>query len=84
MKVMLFGASWCEPCKALKPTFAEIMDEVAGVEFEYIDVDGNAELRRKYKVMSVPTMIFERDGEVVDRLVGLQPKDRIIEKMFER
>lgn len=83
MKIILFGADWCIPCQGFKPVFKEIMKEVEGVEFEIVNVDLEPELRSKYRVMSVPTIIVLEDEQLTGRLVGVYPKDFIIEKIMK-
>lgn len=77
-----FGAVWCTPCKVLEP----IMEELAGewgddVLVAKIDVDHHADIAGGYQVLSVPTTILFKDGEPLERFVGLQPKQRLNEKV---
>lgn len=73
--VKKFFGQWCNPCKALAPTFNEMKQQYAGrVIFESIDVDENAATAQKYGVRSVPTIIIEKDGQEVQRFVGLSSK----------
>lgn len=69
-------ADWCAPCKRIAP----ILDEVAGevdAAIGKLNVDENRETPSKFGVTAIPTMLIFRDGEVVDRLQGLMPKDKI-------
>ena len=76
-----FSATWCGPCKALAP----ILDEV-GAEFEgkanvvKIDVDESDDLAIEFGIRSVPTVLFFKNGEIVDKFVGAVPKAQIVEK----
>lgn len=77
-----FSATWCGPCKALAP----ILDEV-GAEFEgkanvvKIDVDESDDLAIEFGIRSVPTVLFFKNGEIVDKFVGAVPKAQIVEKI---
>ena len=74
IKVKRFTATWCGPCKTLAPIFTELESEISGVTFETIDVDQNKEETANYMVTSVPTVVIEKDGQVVQRYTGVQPK----------
>ena len=74
VKVKRFTATWCGPCKVLAPIFAELESEIQGVTFETIDVDQNREETANYMVTSVPTVVIEKDGQLVQRYTGVQPK----------
>lgn len=79
-----FYAEWCAPCKAMAPIIEELSNEMKGkVAFGKIDVDKNEESRNKYGVMSVPTLIIFSSGKLVDRIVGLFPKE-MIKKRLEK
>lgn len=77
-----FWATWCGPCRAIAPIIEELAAEFGenGIVGK-VDVDNNQMVAQKYKVMSIPTLLFFKDGEVVDRQVGLVPKSVIAGKL---
>lgn len=68
--VIDFTASWCGPCKMIAPFFKELSESIADVIFLKVDVDENPETAAKYSVSAMPTFVFIKQGEVVDRLMG--------------
>jgi thioredoxin len=78
-----FGATWCGPCKALAPVIDELAGEYAerGVKIGKCDVDEAGDLAAKFGIMSVPTIIFFKDGQKVDTLMGNQPKPALASKI---
>ena len=77
-----FWAVWCGPCRVLSPTVDEIAEEYAGkVDVVKCNVDDADEVAMKYRVMSIPTLLFFKDGQVVDKSVGLVSKDEIVERL---
>src|SRR3989338_2063252 len=79
-----FWAAWCVPCKVMDPEFAEAAKEMKGkVNFAKVDVESNQELANRFEVMSIPTTILMKGGEVVDKRVGTMDKDAIIEFIEE-
>ena len=73
-----FWASWCGPCKALAPVIDEIANEVSDVKIGKVNTDESMELAQKYRVMSIPTLIYFKGGEVAGMLRGLQSKEDIL------
>ena len=70
-----FWATWCGPCKAMGPSIDELATEYEGKALiGKVDVEENNDLAEKYAIRSVPTIIFFKDGEMVDKMVGLQSK----------
>ena len=77
--VIDFWAGWCGPCKMMAPHFAEAAKELKGkVNFGKIDVESETGLANRFQVMSIPTVIFFKDGEQVNRTVGAVPKDTLM------
>ncbi len=73
-----FWAEWCGPCKMLSPVVDEIAEEVSNVKVGKINVDEQQDLAEKYGVMSIPTLILFKGGEVAETSVGVVPKDAIL------
>jgi len=77
-----FWAPWCGYCTKLTPVFEELATEMGDkVKFVKINVDENRAIAQKYNVMSLPTMLFIKDGEQVEKLMGFMPKVTIISKI---
>ncbi|MCE5197435.1 MAG: thioredoxin [Armatimonadota bacterium] len=77
-----FWAEWCGPCKALGPTIDQIAAEYAGkLKVFKLDVQSEAAVASKYGVSSIPTLLIFKGGDIVDRLVGLQPKQNITSRI---
>jgi thioredoxin-like negative regulator of GroEL len=83
VKLLLFTAEWCAPCKQLKPIVRELAEEYS-LELQEVDVDADGSLVRKFDVKSIPCLVFlGRNGEVVDILHGVKPKS-FIRQIIER
>ncbi|MEG0071951.1 MAG: thioredoxin [Raoultibacter sp.] len=77
-----FFATWCGPCKMLAPLIDEVAQEVAGKATVYkLDVDQSPDIASRYSVMSVPTLIVFKGGQVAQQAVGAQPKARLLEML---
>ena len=72
--VKKFSAVWCGPCRALAPVMTEIKGQFSNVTFEDYDVDEAYDESSKYGITSVPTIIIEKNGEIVERFTGLSSK----------
>ena len=75
-----FYATWCKPCKVMSPIIEEIAKEYKEVKFVKVDIDKNEDLAIKYNIMSIPTMLIVKNGEVTKRLVGIMNKENIIKE----
>lgn len=74
-----FYADWCGPCKMQSPIIDEIADERQDIKVGKINVDENSNLAAKYGVMSIPTLVVIKNGEIKNTFVGLTSKERIEE-----
>jgi thioredoxin 1 len=74
-----FSASWCGPCKMFKPVVNELISE--GHNIEIIDVDDNQSLAQQYQIQSIPTIVIEEDGQIVDGIMGATSKDDLVQRL---
>ena len=73
-----FYADWCGPCRMMAPIVDEISDEVEGVEFYKVNCDNEQELAAKYEVMTIPTLLILKKGQVLKEFIGVTDKEEII------
>lgn len=79
--ILEFGAEWCQPCKRLEPILEQLAQRWgAKVRFARIDVDESADIAMRYQVMGVPTLILFSGGAARERVTGLQPLDRLVDR----
>ena len=77
-----FWAVWCGPCRMLSPIVDEIAEEMADkVTVVKCNVDDCEDIAMQYRIMSIPTLIFFKNGEIVDKTVGAMPKSALVEKI---
>jgi thioredoxin 1 len=77
-----FSATWCGPCKQLKPIVEALADEYAGrVDVVHIDVDEARDTAARFGVMSVPTLLFFKNGEPADQVTGVVPGETLKQKL---
>ncbi len=76
-----FWASWCGPCKMLAPIIDQVAEEAADFVVGKVNVDEEPDLAMKYKIMSIPTLVAIKGGEVVKQSVGMQTKQQILDMM---
>ena len=75
-----FWAEWCGPCRALEPILKEVASENGDkITVAKVNVDENPDIARQFDIMSIPTLILFKGGQIVDKIVGLAPKDRLKE-----
>ncbi len=75
-----FWAPWCGPCKAIAPTLDELAKEFSEIiEIAKVNVDDHGDIAATYGVRAIPMLLLFKDGQVVDQIVGLVGKDKIIE-----
>lgn len=77
-----FWAAWCGPCKMLMPTIEELAQSQDDIKVCKVNVDDEPQLAMQFKVMTIPTLIAFKNGEIVGKLVGVQSKDKILD-LFE-
>ena len=79
-----FWAPWCMPCRMLAPTIEEIAEEMDGkVKVCKMNVDESIQYPQQYGIMSIPTVMLFKDGQVVETMIGLQPKEEIVKTIQE-
>lgn len=77
-----FWAEWCGPCKMIAPILEEIaVEQSEKISIAKLDVDSNVATATKFSVMSIPTLLLFKDGEVVARLVGAKPKGALLQEI---
>ena len=79
-----FRATWCGPCRMQSPVIEQLAEEMGDkVFFSKVDVDANQETAAKFGIMSIPTMLIKKDGQVVDTIVGYHTKEQLQKKLEE-
>ena len=73
-----FWAAWCGPCRMVSPVVDEIANEHPEIKVGKINVDEQPELASAFQVMNIPTLVVMKEGKAVNRMVGAQPKARIL------
>ncbi len=82
LTVVDFWAEWCGPCRAIGPVIEELSKEYAGkVNVGKVNVDENPQVSMNYGITSIPAILFIKNGQVVDKLVGAQPKGNFVKKI---
>ena len=82
LTVIDFWAEWCGPCRAIGPVIEELAKEYDGkVTIGKVNVDHNPQVSMNYNITSIPAILFVKNGQVVDKLVGAQPKANFVKKI---
>jgi len=77
-----FWAEWCGPCRMISPIVIELSTEYEGrAIIGKVDVDNNPNITSMYGIRNIPTVLFFKNGEIVDKIVGAIPKQKFIEKL---
>ena len=77
-----FWAAWCGPCRVIAPIIEELAEEFDGsAKVAKLDVDHNPQMAMQYGVRSIPTLLFFKDGQVVDQMIGTAPKRVLADKL---
>ena len=74
-----FWAAWCGPCRMLSPIVDEIAEEVSGIKVAKVNIDEQPDIARRYRIMSIPTLMLFKNGEVAEKLIGVQPKGLVLD-----
>lgn len=77
-----FWAVWCGPCRMVAPTVEELAKEYAGkIKVAKLNTDENPDVASRYKIMGIPTIMFFKNGQIVDQIVGAVPKNQLKSKI---
>ena len=77
-----FWATWCGPCRMLSPLLDEVEEEMADkVTVVKVNVDDADEIAMRYRIMNIPTLLFFKNGQLVDKTVGAMPKNVLVDKI---
>lgn len=78
-----FWAEWCGPCHMFGPIIEKVNDEVKSKDIKIgkINIDENQKIPSTYSIMSIPTLIFFKNGQMIDQMVGVHSKEKVIERI---
>lgn len=77
-----FWAPWCGPCRAVGPIIEELAEDFDGkVDFVKVNVDENPRIASQFSIQSIPTLLMFKDGQPMDQVVGMKPKDELKKKL---
>jgi thioredoxin len=75
-KILYFNASWCGPCRNLKPVIESLSSQL---NIQSVDIDQNQQLAQEYSIRSIPALVFEKDGRIIDKKMGVLTESQIKE-----
>ena len=83
LQMIDFWATWCGPCKMVAPIVEELAGEYAdkGLRVGKLNVDSNPSVTTRFRVTSIPSILFFKDGELVDKVIGAVPRPHLEEKI---
>ncbi len=81
ISIVDFWAIWCGPCRMMTPTVEEVQDEMDFVNVFKVNVDDEPELTAKFNILSIPTILIFKDGELVDKTIGVVSKNVLKSKI---
>ena len=73
-----FWATWCGPCRMVSPIVDQIADERSDIKVGKINVDEQPELAQQFRIISIPTLVVMKDGQIANKAVGAMPKEEIL------
>lgn len=76
-----FWAAWCGPCQMVGPVIEEIAAERSDIKVGKVNVDEQPELASQFQVMSIPTLVVIKDGQIVNKSIGAKPKEQILQML---
>ncbi len=77
-----FWATWCGPCRMLSPLLDEVEEEMSDkITVVKVNVDDADEIAMRYRIMNIPTLLFFKNGQLVDKTVGAMPKNVLVDKI---
>lgn len=78
LTIVDFSATWCMPCRMLRPILERVEEKILDVNFCSLDIDESEDIAKRYRIFSVPTIVAFRNGKKIDSLVGLNSYDDVV------